>query len=205
MFDAAGGDCYRTDSTVDSANSTRSNQLSNFDTEGKVPRPHGLHEKQVLLLCHGNELLGLRGGDGECLFAEHILTGLKCEHGVLKVVAVRSGDVNDVNVGVVDELGVGAVCLGCGRAIDFLDEAGCAVGRARRGNCYNLVTDVVDITDSRVAEKVTTESCPRVRDWVLNRAELRCRGCVYIRTFGNATGSQNSPFDSKRFLRSHGE
>jgi hypothetical protein len=45
------------------------------------------------------------------------------------VVAMRGSHVDDINVGVGHELSVRAICLGCRRAVDFLDEVGGPRGR----------------------------------------------------------------------------
>lgn len=113
---------------MDVANLARLDQLADLDAEGEVARPHSLHQEQVLLLGLGDELLGLRGSDGEGFLAQHVLASLEGEHGVLEVVAVGSSNVDNVDVGVRDELSIGAVRLGRGRTVDVLDKIGGALG-----------------------------------------------------------------------------
>ena len=72
-------------------------------------RPHRLHQEQLSRARRGDHLLGLAGVEGERLFAQHRLARLQGEQGVLAVERVRTGDVDDVDVGVGDELGVRAV------------------------------------------------------------------------------------------------
>lgn len=157
---------------VHSANGTGRNQLADLDAEGKVAGPDGLHQEQVLLLGLGDELLGLCGGNGQSLFAEDVLASLESEHGILEVVAVRGGDVDDVDVGVGDELGVGTVGLGGRGTLDLLDEAGSTVGRARGGDGDNLVADIVDVADGRVAEQVSAERCCICQSWRMRGGTL---------------------------------
>ena len=56
--------------------------LLELDADGEEPRPDGLHEEDVLLLCERDERLGLRGIDGERLLAEDVLA---CVEGVFDV------------------------------------------------------------------------------------------------------------------------
>lgn len=141
------------------ANGARGDELANLDAEGEVAGPDSLHEEEILGLGGGHELLGLGGIDGQGLFAEDVFAGLEGKHGVLEVVAVRGGDVDDVDVGVGDELGVGAVGLCGARAVDLFDEAGGAVAGAGRRDGDDFVANVADFTDSGVAEEITAEGC----------------------------------------------
>ena len=72
-------------------------------------RPHRLHQEQLARARRGDHLLGLAGVEGERLFAQHRLARLQGEQGVLAVERVRTADVDDVDAGVGDELGVRAV------------------------------------------------------------------------------------------------
>ena len=164
------------------ANGARGNQLTDLDAERKVARPHSLHQEEVLLLGLGDELLGLGRSDGKRLFAQDILASLECEHGVLEVVAVGGGNVDDVDIGVRDELSVRAVGLGGRGPLDLFDEAGGAVGGARRGNGGNLVADVVDVADGGVAEQISTECCDNRLDTRTQDEEHVCRA-AYSRRF----------------------
>lgn len=96
----------RTNGAVNSSNGTRRDQFTNLDANGEVSSPNSLHKEQVLFLGLVNKLLGLRCSDSEGLFAENVLASLEGKHGVLEVMAVRSSDVDDVNIGVGDEISV---------------------------------------------------------------------------------------------------
>lgn len=78
-----------------------------------------------------DELLSLRGVDGEGFFAQDGLAGLQAEHGVLVVVRVWRGDVDDVDVLVGHQVFVGAVGSGGGGAFAVLEEFSGPVGRGR--------------------------------------------------------------------------
>ena len=144
---------------MDLADLARLDQFPDLDADGKVARPHGLHEEDALLLGHGDELLGLGGRHGQGLFAEDILAGHEGEHGVLEVVAVGSGDVDDVDVRVVHKLLVGAIGLGRARDAELVDELGGAVLGAGGGDSGDLVADIVDVTGGGVVEEVLDKGC----------------------------------------------
>lgn len=171
-----------TSGAVNSTNGARGNQLPDLDAEGKVARPDSLHQEQVLLLGLGDELLGLFRGDGERLFAQDILARLEREHGVLKVVAVGSGNVDDIDVGVRDKLGVRAVGLGGRGALDLFDEADGAVGGARRSNGGNLVADIVNVANGGVAEQILAECCGGRLNACTQNREDACKS-AYSRRF----------------------
>lgn len=97
---------------VDGANDAGLDHLSNLDAEREESGPNGLHEEDVLLSGSLDQLLGLGRRHSEGLLTEDILASLDGQHGVLEVVAVGSSDIDDVDVGVSDELGIGAVGLG---------------------------------------------------------------------------------------------
>lgn len=85
-------------------------QFPDLDAEGEVPGPDGLHQEQFLLLGRFAQDLRLRRVDGEGFLAEDMLACLQRKHGVLVVVGVRRGHIDDVDIGVLDELLVRAVC-----------------------------------------------------------------------------------------------
>lgn len=105
-FRACLGMILRTNGSVNVADDAVLDHLADLNANGKVTNPDGFHQEQVLLLRLCNKLLGLGSSNSECLFAENILSSLEGKHGVLEVVAVRSCDVDDVNVGVCNQLGV---------------------------------------------------------------------------------------------------
>jgi hypothetical protein len=53
----------------------------------------------------------LRCVDSEGLLAKDVLVGLEGKHSVREVVAVGSGNIDDLNIGVINQLGVRAVRL----------------------------------------------------------------------------------------------
>jgi hypothetical protein len=57
---------------------------------------------------------------------------------------VWGGDVDAIDVGIVDKLFVAAVCFGVFGSADFFEELLRAVGGGGRGGCYDDVGDVVD-------------------------------------------------------------
>ncbi len=79
-------------------------QLADPHHVRQVPGPHGLHGEQSPL---GRDVAhpgGLGGVQGEGLLDEHVLAGLEGEDRVLGVQRMRRRDVDDVDVGVGDEL-----------------------------------------------------------------------------------------------------
>ena len=51
-----------------------------------------------------------------------MLAGFKHQHGILEVMTMRSGHIDNFNIGIIDEISVRTVCLGGGRGVDLLDE-----------------------------------------------------------------------------------
>lgn len=88
------------------------NHFSNLDAQWEEPRPNRLHQKQLLLLGRLDQFLRLRRIDRERLLAEYVFAREEAQHGVLVVVGVRGGDVDDVDVWVFDEVLVGAIGSG---------------------------------------------------------------------------------------------
>ena len=80
------------------------NPIPNLDRDRKVPRPHSLHQEQVLLPRRFNENLRLRSIHRESLLTEDILPMLQSKHHVLEMVRVRGRNVDDVHVLVFDKL-----------------------------------------------------------------------------------------------------
>ena len=76
---------------------------------GVGAHPHGLGEEQAAPAGLGHEPLGGRRLQRQCLLAEHGLAGLEAAEHVDVVPAVRRGDVDDVDVGVVGEVAVRGV------------------------------------------------------------------------------------------------
>lgn len=73
------------------------------------------------------------------------------------MMGVWGGDVDDVNVGVLDELLVRAVRFGGGGALAGLEEIG-GTGRGRGGGCgRDSVGDVGDLARGRVEHQVFGE------------------------------------------------
>lgn len=116
-----------TESPIYGANGTRLNQLSNLDTQGEESCPDSLHEEQILGLGRCDQLLHLCGRHGDGLFTEHILACFEREHDVLEVMTMRRGYVDDLDVGIRDELCVRAIGFGRGGTANLLDEAGSPV------------------------------------------------------------------------------
>ena len=68
--------------------------------------PHRLHQEQSTLAGELDHLFGVGGVKGECLLAQHVLAGVEGQPRVLEVQRVRRGDVDDIDVRVVDQFGV---------------------------------------------------------------------------------------------------
>ncbi len=88
------------------------NHFPNLDAQREKPSPHRFHQKQLLLPGRLDQFLRLRRIDRERLLAQYMFARLKTQHGILVVVGVRGGDVDDVDVWVFDELFVRAVSGG---------------------------------------------------------------------------------------------
>jgi len=70
---------------------------------------------------------------------------------------MRCGDVDDVDVGIFDEFGVGAIGLCFRGGFDVFEELFSSRGGRRGCCCYDGVMDVVDIAGSRVGEEIFGE------------------------------------------------
>ena len=71
--------------------------------------------------------------------------------------AVRCGNIDDVDIGVSDKLGVRSVQLRGRRTIDLLDKRAGPFARGGRSDSDDLVADVVDVSDGGVGEKILAE------------------------------------------------
>ena len=107
-----------------------------FDHPRDEARPHRLHQEQLPRARRRDHLLGLAGVEGERLFAKHRFARLQGEQGVIAVERVRTGDVDDVDAGVGDELGVRTVAARNFEAVaegfGGVEGAGADRGRFRR-------------------------------------------------------------------------
>lgn len=118
---------------------------------------HGFHEEEVLLPGFLNQEFELFGVGREGFFAEDVFAGFEAEHGVLVVVAVGRGDVDDVDVGVGGELFVGAVGFGGLGGSDFFEKFLGSVGGGRGGCSDDDVFDVFDAAGFRVGPEISGE------------------------------------------------
>lgn len=82
------------------ADVTVHNPLPHLDAHREVARPHGFHEKQLLLACDSIQFLCLPGVDGKCLLAQNGLVVLKAEASILVVVRMRRADVDCTMCGI---------------------------------------------------------------------------------------------------------
>lgn len=103
------------------------------------------------------EFAGLGLVDGEGFFAEDVFACEEAEHGVLEVVGVWGGDVDDVDVGVLDEFVVGAVRFGGGGALAGLEEVGGAGGGCGGGCGGDGVGDVGDLASGGIQHQIFGE------------------------------------------------
>lgn len=74
---------------------------------------YGLHQEQILILSQLDQDLQLLGIGGEGLFTKHILACLETQPRILVVVAMRGRDIDDVHIGILDQLSIRTVGL-CG-------------------------------------------------------------------------------------------
>lgn len=103
--------------------------LPDLNAQREEPRPNRFHQKQLLLLSRLDQFLRLRRIDRKRLLTKHVFACEEAEHGVLEVVGVRGGDVDDVDVWVFDEVLVGSVSRGGGGAFAGFEELFGAGGR----------------------------------------------------------------------------
>nr|POE89848.1 hypothetical protein CFP56_20317 [Quercus suber] len=131
--------------------------VPDVDGQGEVARPDGLHEEEVLLPRQLDQDLELSGVGREGLLAQHVLARFEAEPHVLVVVRVRGRDVDDVDVGVLDELFIAAVGFGGVRSSHFLQE--CSGPIAGGGGCGgdDRVFDVFDVAGFRVGPEVASK------------------------------------------------
>ena len=148
---------FLTNNTVDVSNRARRDQLPYLDAEGEVPRPDRLHEEQLLLFRRGHKLAGLRGIDGQRLLAQHVLAGFERQHGVLEVMAVRRGYVDDLHIRVGHQLVIRAVRLGVAAGLDLGKKLGRPVLGRAGGGSDDLVTDIVDVARRGVGDEILGE------------------------------------------------
>ena len=107
---------------MNGADSAAFDHSSDLDREWEEACPDCFHEEEILFFGCGDEFLGLRGVGCECLFAKDVFPGEEAEHGVLVVVGVRGGDVDNVHIGIFGQFLVGAVGGGRGGAIAAFEE-----------------------------------------------------------------------------------
>lgn len=100
-----------------------------LDAQREEPRPDRFHQEQLLFPGRLHQFLRLRRIDREGLLAQHVLARQEAQHGVLVMVGMRGGDVDDVDVWVFDEVFVGAVSGGGGGAFAGFEELFRAGGR----------------------------------------------------------------------------
>jgi hypothetical protein len=167
------------------ANLAALDAVAHLHAQREIPRPDSLHQEQALAPCNVNQRLGLRGVDGEGLFAEHMLVAdLERETHVLVVVRVRRGHVDDVDVGVAHELLVAAVGRGLAGELQLRYEVRRARGRRRRCDGGHGVRDIVGAAGVRVLEEVADEGCACYEHVFMYCVKGRER-----LTLGNASGS----------------
>ena len=114
-------------------------------------------EADYLLLCFLDQELQLLSVDSEGFLAEHVLARFEAEHGVLVVVRVRRGDVDDVDVGIGHEFAVGAIGFCRRGSIDLLDKFLRALLARGAADCDDGVLHVCDTAALGVDEEVPRE------------------------------------------------
>lgn len=76
----------------------RGDDGSDVDRGWEVAGPYRFHQKQVLLFCEIDEFFQLGSVGRECLFAENVFASSESEEGILVVVRVGCGDIDDIDV-----------------------------------------------------------------------------------------------------------
>ena len=98
------------------------------------------------------------GIDGERLLAQDVFAGLQTEHHILVMVRVRSGDIDDVDVRIRNELLVRAISLCTAGRADVLEELLGTVGAGGRGGGNDRVNDVGYAPGLGIDQKILGES-----------------------------------------------
>lgn len=142
--------------TENLANLAVSDKLSDLNANGEIARPHSLHQEELALLRLINKDLRLLSVDSERLLAEDMLARLQAEHDILEVVGVRGSDVDDVDIGILNQFLVGTVDSWRGRDLHLLYELLSTVLGAG-GNCSNLMNDIACPADGGVDEEILAE------------------------------------------------
>lgn len=90
--------------------------------KGEEARPEGFHEEEAALGGDAAQDGALRCCDCDGFLDEHVFVSMEGEQGVLEVVRVRGGNVDDVYIWIFDQLLVGAVCFCGAGGVDFGEE-----------------------------------------------------------------------------------
>lgn len=116
---AEGAICY---DAVHGAEVAALDKSADSNTEREVPCPDGFHEEEIFFSSEADEFFELHGVGGKDLLAEDIFPRGEGEHAILVMMGVWGGDVDAVDVGVLDEGFIGAVGGGRGRDVQRFDE-----------------------------------------------------------------------------------
>mmetsp|Transcript_6866 Transcript_6866/g.20064 ORF Transcript_6866/g.20064 Transcript_6866/m.20064 type:complete len:260 (-) Transcript_6866:192-971(-) len=84
---------------------------SNLPRRWEAPRPHSLHEKQVLLLREGHHLPHLSSIHADRLLAKHVLSLVQRLHHKLAVRRVNRADVHHIDLSVLEEAVIPPIVL----------------------------------------------------------------------------------------------
>ena len=192
---------------VDCAEAAGGDEVADVDGQGKVARPDCLHEKEVLwgkgvsdslftpyeldlgtqgalqtylLFRFLDQQFRLRGIHSKRLLAQHILSRLQTQHGILEMVRVRGSNVHNIDIGIIHEVIVGAIRF-CRRGGTDVFEELLSAGLARgAGGGDNGVDDGIDAAGLGVDEEIFGEG------------------------LGDAPGGEDAPADGGGFSR-HGK
>ncbi|KAJ5183483.1 hypothetical protein N7492_001099 [Penicillium capsulatum] len=159
------------------ANNAISEKAAYFEADRLKSRPHPLHEKQAVLSCDGEELLGLLCVDRQWLFAENMFPRLKSKHGVREVMRARRRDVNDIYTWILHQSGVAIIKETFRWCIDPSSEFFCGDlgGGGRDGD--EIVGHIGYASPDRVEENIPSEF------WMIERRSKDGRKDAYFLLF----------------------
>jgi hypothetical protein len=86
-----------------------------------------------------------------------MLTCFKGQHGILEVVRVGCGNVDNIDVRIVNKLCVGSIGFSCARCLDVFQELrGAGSGGGRRCGSNDML-NIVNIASSRISKDIFRE------------------------------------------------
>ncbi len=138
------------------------------------PHPHALHAEQPAAARLADDLAALDGVEGEDLLDEHRLPGAQRQECGVVVLGVGGRHVDDVDVGIGDQVGVAAVRA---RSIEAAGERGGAVGVARADGVHGAAVGTGQVGAEGRRDRTRAEDAPAQRadraPWTTRRRTAR--------------------------------